>query len=233
MTYQVQQIGITGPSARIGGSSEYHIDSKFSSSLSMEQIRDRFDALASKYGSDGRNIEFSNSGVSGEVYSLDMSPEARLDLLTRASGAHAAREGWHSFDYYAPTKGNDRWHSSAEGAPIYVVGGSGLKIEGGTGGNYGNYGLVIGADGQVISKSGHGDNSQSVYGGGVFGGTPSDESPTNSTPTTPQQEAVERTQNYANMSKAELDAAYDGMRNDPAKAAVEGMKMHKAYFGKA
>ena len=57
--------------------------------------------------------------------------------------------------------------------------------------------------------------------------------PTNSTPTTPQQEAVERVQNYASMSKAELDAAYDGMRNDPAKARDEGMKMHKAFFGKA
>ena len=48
----------------------------------------------------------------------------------------------------------------------------------------------------------------------------------------PQQEAVERTQNYANMTKAELDAAYDGMRNDPAKARIEGMKMHKAFFNK-
>ena len=56
--------------------------------------------------------------------------------------------------------------------------------------------------------------------------------PTNTTPTTPQQEAVERTQNYANMTKAELDAAYDGMRNDPAKARIEGMKMHKAFFNK-
>ena len=56
--------------------------------------------------------------------------------------------------------------------------------------------------------------------------------PTNTTPTTPQQEAVERVQNYANMSKAELDAAYDGMRNDPAKARIEGMKMHKAFFNK-
>ena len=56
--------------------------------------------------------------------------------------------------------------------------------------------------------------------------------PTNTTPTTPQQEAVERTQNYASMSKAELDAAYDGMRNDPAKARIEGMKMHKAFFNK-
>ena len=71
--------------------------------------------------------------------------------------------------------------------------------------------------------------SQSAVTDGVslFDGTP-----TNTTPTTPQQEAVERVQNYANMSKAELDAAYDGMRNDPAKARIEGMKMHKAFFNK-
>lgn len=63
-------------------------------------------------------------------------------------------------------------------------------------------------------------------------GVSSASTPTNATPVTPQQEAVERVQNYANMSKAELDAAYDGMRNDPAKARIEGMKMHKAFFGK-
>ena len=56
--------------------------------------------------------------------------------------------------------------------------------------------------------------------------------PENSTPTNSRQSAVERTQNYANMTKAELDAAYDGMRNDPAKARIEGMKMHKAFFNK-
>ena len=46
-------------------------------------------------------------------------------------------------------------------------------------------------------------------------------------------EARERVQNYAEMSKAELDAAYDQMRStDHNKAAVEGMKMHRAFFGK-
>ncbi len=38
--------------------------------------------------------------------------------------------------------------------------------------------------------------------------------------------------NYKDMSKAQLDAAYDAMRDDPAKASIEGMKMHKAYFNK-
>ena len=56
--------------------------------------------------------------------------------------------------------------------------------------------------------------------------------PTESTSKTPQQEAVERAQNYANMSKAELNTAYDEMRSDPVKARQEGMKMHKAFFNK-
>ena len=37
---------------------------------------------------------------------------------------------------------------------------------------------------------------------------------------------------YSDMSKSEMNAAYDAMRSDPAKAEVEGMKMHNAYFGK-
>ena len=38
--------------------------------------------------------------------------------------------------------------------------------------------------------------------------------------TTPQQEAVERVSNYKDMSKAQLDSAYDAMRDDPAKERV-------------
>jgi hypothetical protein len=46
-------------------------------------------------------------------------------------------------------------------------------------------------------------------------------------------DAKERAQNYTEMSKNELDSLYDKMRNeDPALARVEGMKMHKAFFGK-
>ena len=250
MTYGTVQIGVTGPSERIGGSSEYHIDTRFRSSMPFEDVRDRFDALAERYGQDGRQIEFSNDAVASQVYSLDMTPEERLSLLQRAAGAHSHRPGWHAFDYYAPTKGKGRWDSSSEGAPIYVVGGEGLSVEGHQGPAYGNFGVVVDKDGNVISKSGHGDNSQSVFGGGTISlsgatppavtpvvggdgdtepiGLPDVQPPTK----TPQQEAVERTQNYAKMSKAELDTAYDAMRNDPAKASIEGMKMHKAYFNK-
>lgn len=45
-------------------------------------------------------------------------------------------------------------------------------------------------------------------------------------------EAKTKAQDYSKMSKAQLDSAYDAMRSDPAKARAEGMKMHKAYFGK-
>ena len=44
-------------------------------------------------------------------------------------------------------------------------------------------------------------------------------------------DAKERTTNYANMSKAALDAEYDKIRNT-STGATEGMKMHKAFFRK-
>lgn len=52
-------------------------------------------------------------------------------------------------------------------------------------------------------------------------------------PTDTQAQAKTRAQEYSKMSKAEINSAYDQMRSsDPNKAAVEGMKMHKAFFGK-
>ena len=43
--------------------------------------------------------------------------------------------------------------------------------------------------------------------------------------------AKELAQDYSKMSKADLDSAYDVLRSDdPDKAEVEGMKMHRAYF---
>ena len=44
-------------------------------------------------------------------------------------------------------------------------------------------------------------------------------------------EAVERTQNWAEMSKSQLDAEYDKIRDTP-DGAKTGLEMHKAYFGK-
>ena len=51
--------------------------------------------------------------------------------------------------------------------------------------------------------------------------------------TASQVEAKTRAQEYSKMSKQQLDAAYDALRaEDPAKAKIEGIKMHKAFFGK-
>ena len=229
MAYLTRQIGITGPSQYIGGSSDYHIDSKFGSHLPMTTVRDKFDALASRYAEDGRIIEFSNQGVAGRQYSMDLSPKERLQLLQSAAAAHAKRDGWHSFDYYAPNEGFDRWDSSAEGAPIYVIGTDGNNFETGTGGGYGNYAVVLDDRGNIISKSGHGDDREALPEFGKFGSGKS----LTLTSDTPQAEAKARAQSYADMSRDQINAAYDKMRfEDPNKAAIEGLKMHKAYFGK-
>ena len=76
-----------------------------------------------------------------------------------------------------------------------------------------------------------------LFGGGAggksatFGGFTPPERPHSAA--NPQHvEAKTKAQDYSKMSKAQLDSAYDAMRSDPAKARTEGMKMHKAYFGK-
>ena len=241
MGYSTFEVGRTGPAGSIGSGTEYHIDTKFSDTLSWEGIRDRFDTLAGRYQKDGRNIEFSNQDVGGLVYSLDSTPEERVALLQRAAAAHnhSSNPGWHSFDYYAPTIGNTRFHSSAEDAPIYIVGQSGRKSAGGQGGGYGNYGYVLDENGNVVSKSGHGNTAGTVFGGGTFSGTPlpavgsTDGTGTSDTPKPAQVEAVTRAKEYSKMSKAEMNSAYDSLRqSDPAKAAIEGKKMHRAFFNK-
>ena len=76
-----------------------------------------------------------------------------------------------------------------------------------------------------------------LFGGGAggksatFGGFTPPEQPHSAA--NPQHvEAKTKAQDYSKMSKAQLDSAYDAMRSDPAKARAEGMKVHKAYFGK-
>ena len=53
------------------------------------------------------------------------------------------------------------------------------------------------------------------------------------TPNPAQVEAVTRAKEYSKMNKAEMNSAYDDLRkSDPAKAAIEGKKMHRAFFKK-
>ena len=47
----------------------------------------------------------------------------------------------------------------------------------------------------------------------------------------PRSKAKEKAKAYKDMSKSEMNAAYDKLRGS-AKAKAEGMKMHKAFFGK-
>ena len=52
-------------------------------------------------------------------------------------------------------------------------------------------------------------------------------------PTDSQVQAKARAAEYSKMSKAEMNSAYDDLRkSDPAKAAIEGKKMHRAFFKK-
>jgi len=53
------------------------------------------------------------------------------------------------------------------------------------------------------------------------------------TPKPARVEAVTRAKEYSKMNKAEMNSAYDDLRkSDPAKAAIEGKKMHRAFFNK-
>ncbi len=78
----------------------------------------------------------------------------------------------------------------------------------------------------------HGSDKNRVLSDGArTDGSPSI-TPAAGTPTSDRSGARERAQNYAEMSKAELNEAYDAMRSNTAGAESEGMKMHKAFFNK-
>ena len=87
----------------------------------------------------------------------------------------------------------------------------------------------------------HGNQDNAITGTGALteydlsdGATPITVKPSEAKPDGEKvTEAVERAKAYKDMSKAEMNAAYDEMRkSDPAKARTEGMKMHKAFFKK-
>lgn len=224
MTYTLYESGRTGPSANIGGSSPYHIDSKFSTSLGEDEARRMFEAKARKYRELGRNIEFSNQGVAGMVYDLDADEDTRRELFRKAYSAHAPREGFYSLDYYAPKIGKTRFDESAEGAPIFAVGGKDSTRETGTGGNYGFYSLVKDANGNIIAKVGHGDDRYPTSGGGLpMGG--------NNTPKTEGGSATPSPEEFT--TPEAINAQYDKMRmaGDIGEAEEFGMKKWKQLFG--
>jgi hypothetical protein len=140
----------------MGAGTGYHIDSKYSSSLPWEDIVGRFDSKANLYAQQGRNIVFSNQGMDYAAYNPKAEMAAKVALLQKAAGAHAPREGFRSFDYFAP-KGTDVWDKSAEGAPIYLAVQDGRTPTISQAPDYGVYGAVTDQKGNVLGKSGHGD----------------------------------------------------------------------------
>ena len=227
MGYTLWESGRTGPSANIGGSSDYHIDSKFSTSLGEDEARRRFEAKVRKYRELNRNVEFSNQGVAGMVYNLDASEEERAEMFRKAYGAHSKRDGWYSLDYYAPKVGEDRFGKSAEGAPIFAVGGEGSRRETGTGGNYGFYSFIYDKNGNIISKVGHGDDRYTTVPNNPMSPDPSSPSPTADVETKPASTSND------NMSPEEINKKYDQMRmaGDALGAREFGLAQNKRLFG--
>ena len=154
----------TGASQYIGGSSEYHIDTQFKSSMSMEQKVKMMDQLAAGYAAQGRKIEFSNAAVAGEIYDPSASYEEKADLLQRAFHAHQIPRGraidaggFNRIDYYAPLKEETRFGSSVEGQDILIPTIGGTKVDYASGGNYGAFVELKDDQGNTILRTGHGD----------------------------------------------------------------------------
>ena len=91
--------------------------------------------------------------------------------------------------------------------------------------------LLHGSDGNKITGSG----ANTTYKPGDFSSMTPPETPQqpDGTPKPAQVEAATRAKGYSKMNKAEMNSAYDSLRaSDPAKAAIEGKKMHRAFFNK-
>ena len=144
-----------------------------------------------------------------------------------------------------PTKGGQRMH---EGIDYATPTGTALNVDGtllstwndaGGGGIMSQYGIKLddGSTRELLLL--HGSDQNKITGTGAVTDYDSSDFTSFTPPGTPQKptdsqvEAKERAQNYATMSKAEMNSAYDALRaSDPAKAREEGMKMHKAFFKK-
>lgn len=160
MAYTTERSGFTGPSAKIGGSTDYHQDLKLLASLPVAEQVKMIDAVARQNQAIGREIEFSNPAVSGQRWNLTADLSDKIDLLNRAAAAHShsKHSGWQSFDYYTPFKGKSRFDKGAvEDASIYLPAVAGGKVRRGSGGGYGYYSEALDPQGRVIARVGHGN----------------------------------------------------------------------------
>lgn len=154
----------TGPAHTIGGSSAYHIDTKFRKTLSMEQKVAMVDAMAKGYAAQGRRIEFSNELVSGKVWDVNATYQEKAKLLRAAEHAHShsVYNEWTSIDYYVPAGKDPRGGASSQGVEMILPKIPGTSVEYGRSGNYGNYLNILDSAGNPLVKTGHGDNRKTV-----------------------------------------------------------------------
>jgi hypothetical protein len=160
MGYIPIRSGFTGPSAKIGGSTEYHQDLKLLQSLPVSERVKMLDAIAQQNQSIGREIEFSNPAVSGRRWNVNANLADKVDLLERAATAHghSKNAGWQSLDYYTPFKGKTRFDKGAvEDASIYLPAVPGGRVTRGSGGGYGYFSESVDPGGRVIARVGHGN----------------------------------------------------------------------------
>jgi hypothetical protein len=230
MNYAALEIGSTGPAGYIGRGDEHHIDTKFSRKNSLENIVKQFDTLSRAYKKVGRNIEFSNPGVANLVYDENKPFEDKLSLIKRATDAHghSVHSDFYSLDYYAPKIGDTRWDSSAEGAPIFVVGKVGSQVKGGSGGGYGNFAYALDDDGNILSKSGHGDTRKAVFSGGMLkAALPNSSGKSGGSDSENQTEAIQRVTEYITRYKNakevvdDLGNNFDQMKSQRLGAALQ------------
>jgi hypothetical protein len=139
---------------------KHHQDLKLLQSLPIAERIKMMDSIARQNQSIGREIEFSNSAVSGRRWNLNAELAEKVDLLERAASAHSHSKhpGWQSFDYYTPFKGKSRFEKGAvEDASIYLPAVAGGKVTRGSGGGYGYFSESLDPSGRVIARVGHGN----------------------------------------------------------------------------
>lgn len=164
----------TGPSHTIGGSADYHIDSKISKSIGKDMAIQLIDQMAAAYNAQGREMMFSNSGVAGKTWKTGASKEEKYALLEQIDAAHSHSPNpslW-DFDYYVPKKGEDMHGKSTEGAEFLLPNVAGGKVEYASGGGYGNYAVITDAKGNLVMKTGHGDNRRALPGSRTLSASP-------------------------------------------------------------
>ena len=137
------------------------------------------------------------------------------------------RKMHHGIDYATPT------------GTALTIDGSHMSTWNDAGGGVMSQYLINTDDGHRELLLLHGSDQNKITGkGAVIDYKPGDFSSmtppeTPQAPTDSQVQARSRAQEYSKMNKAEMNSAYDSLRqSDPAKAAIEGKKMHRAFFNK-